>query len=155
MNDAASLLDSPDIVLLPFPKHPPDDSHRIRSAYVEHFSAYRWDHFVTLTFASAVSKRAAETIVDERFRRRLEQLGQQRVDYVGAIEFGPVGGRLHVHLLLSGTARLSVEAVRDAWTSGLAEVRPYDASVGPGYVLKTFGEDDPNMLLRDARQVLA
>jgi hypothetical protein len=129
------------------PRHGRDNRYAISRAFSEHFGSHAWHHFVTLTFAHPINESRAAREVHDGYRRRLEQAGKQRVDYFGAVERGAVHGRVHVHLLLSGTSALANEDLKRAWKKGLSSVDLYDPQRGASYAAKTLHRDDSHLLL--------
>ena len=105
-------------------------------------NAYRWDHFVTVTYHySAVGERQFY-----RWIRRLEQSAQQPVRYAMFSEL-TTAGFLHHHALVYGTAQLPDERLMDAWKSGRSDAQAYDPERGAAYyVCKRYGKDELALL---------
>lgn len=121
-------------------------------AYADWMKVREWHHFVTLTFNAEVSPRSAEQYIGNTFVRHLERVSQQRVDYYGSVERGPMNDRPHAHLLLGGTQGLTSDAIRGSWRRGWASVGRYDPTQNAvWYSGKSLGSENAVLLLRDLR----
>lgn len=116
-----------------------------RDAYGAFLHAYRWDHFVALTYKWAVPPAEAARDFRDGFVRRLAFDAGHPLAWFYALERDAAGDRVHVHALVARTAALTSDQVERAWRAGNTRVRRYDpARGGARYVVKSIlpGSDD-------------
>lgn len=113
----------------------------------EHWAIYLammdWRHFVTLTFASAISVGRARHQFVDGFVRRCAFHALTPIPWFYAIERDAVGDRIHVHALIAATGTLTVARMEENWNAGCSRIRIYDrARRAAWYVVKTVGTDE-------------
>ena len=114
---------------------------RIQAEWGDYLSQFDWGHFCTLTSPARSSAMLQREFV-QCFIRLLTRQGQQRVKWVYVIEHG-ADGLAHIHALLSGAERMTVDRVAKAWRLGWAQVRIYNAAAAAAYyVSKSMGTGD-------------
>lgn len=117
----------------------------IKNGYIVLFRKYDWRWFCTLTFRPGIRRWAiAQLFVN--LISAIELKEGKKTSWVRVIEHGSLGGRLHIHALIAGTAHVSRHEAELMWSdiAGGAEIGQYDPdSRGLSYILKTI-EDDPN-----------
>ncbi len=64
-------------------------------------AVYPWDWFVTLTFREPPGSFRAHRMF-ARFAREIEKAANAPIGWFRADEYGPTGGRLHMHALMLG-----------------------------------------------------
>lgn len=116
----------------------------LREAWVGLLDGHDWDHFITLTFASAASNPRAQVHPDyahrsfDSFISRLERRAHRPVAWFRGDELGPQTGRLHFHALLQGTSGLLHRTVAECWPQGHAWVRRYDPELGAAHYVTKY-----------------
>jgi hypothetical protein len=102
------------------------------------YDAFNWHHFATLTFAYEPTTKAVLYQL-KRWLRYLERRTQGPVGCFYAIERSPAG-RLHAHVLLSGTQWLLSQELERGWQPGRADASVYDPQrPGSYYISKDIG----------------
>lgn len=109
------------------------DAARLREEWTRHLAQYEWDHYCTLTSEPTVADRLRREFVNG-FVRRLARATQGPVPWFYTLERG-AAGTAHMHALIAGTHRLTLEQVQRAWRLGFAQVRRYDPARGAAYYL--------------------
>jgi hypothetical protein len=114
----------------------------LRDHWGRYLATMYWRHFLTLTFASAVSVgRARHEFVDS-FIRRCALVALRSVPWYYALERDAVGDRIHLHALVAGTDLVTVARMEESWTAGQSCIRVYDPTGRAAwYVAKTLGTD--------------
>jgi hypothetical protein len=111
-----------------------------------------WDHFVTLTFRESFSPRSAERHFETRFMPLIAVMAGRRVSTIGEVEAGSLNETVHIHVLLAGTAALSIGAISRAWGAGISDVEIYDPTLGGfNYVRKHWCDEETVKLIDDYR----
>ncbi len=133
-------------------------STELREAWGGFLSRYPWDWFLTLTFREPVPSFTAHRRF-QRFAHDIENAAGLPVAWFRADEYGPAGGRLHIHALMLNTAALSRLFWMDRWQqhNGYARIFPFDPQQGAAfycskYVTKTSGDWDVSDNLSGFRQ---
>lgn len=114
----------------------------------------QWDHYgAKLTFAFRVSAITAARIFETEFIPRLRALLRGRkIAWLGEVEAGPLNGTIHIHVVLFGTADLSIGEINRAWRVGKVNFQLFEAGRGGvGYVTKESDESQTLVLFRDYR----
>lgn len=131
---------------------------QLAEAWGEFLSGYPWDWFLTLTFREPVVSFRAHRLF-ERFAKDLEKAAGIPIAWFRADEFGPRGGRLHLHALILNVGHLRRLSWMDEWNrrAGYARILPFDPSKGAAYycakyVTKAFGDWDLSDNLTAFRQ---
>lgn len=84
--------------------------------------------FVTLTFRR-IPEGQGYPLVQKWLKRVRKDLGNERIRYFVTPEFGSGRGRLHYHLLVHGSRRLTGRVLRSQWREGITHARlVFDAS---------------------------
>jgi hypothetical protein len=110
----------------------------LRTGWGEWLGKFEWNHFATLTFATAPSVDRSRNEF-RRWVRRLEAVAQGPVSSFYALEAGG-GWNPHFHVLVGRTGGLTSGGVARAWKSGITHVVPYDPALGAAhYVAKDIG----------------
>lgn len=109
----------------------------IRAAWGVFLQQFIWEHFATLTFRFPPSVDAAvrEFLV---WIRRLSKYAQRPIPWFYALERGGSGWR-HFHVLMAGTASLTIENMCEVWwtAAGISRIEDYDPALGAAwYVTK-------------------
>ena len=114
-------------------------------AWVELLNRYQWHHFATLTFTDA-QRPAAAWWIFRAFIRRLERFGNV-VWWAAAAEAGPLGSRVHFHVLLGGTDHLEPKTIQRAWKAGsISRVEVFESgSGGTSYLTKRVQNGDADL----------
>ena len=120
--------------------HDPSDNGMKRKAFEMFLAGFGWSHFCTFTAPPAVEARLVPSL--SQTVRRLERVAQGPVRWFWVRERGS-GGTPHLHVLLSGTDKVSCQRIRKAWKLGHSDVSPYDPSKGGVFYLTKdlFSED--------------
>ena len=120
----------------------------LTEAWGEFLAGYPWDWFVTLTFREPPGSFRAHRMFD-RFARDIEKAANVTIGWFRGDEYGPIGGRLHIHALMLNTSHLPRMAWLNEWNrrAGFARILPFDAAKGAAfycskYVTKQFGDYD-------------
>jgi hypothetical protein len=107
---------------------------------------YSWDWFTTLTFRDPVPSFRAHRFL-KGFVEEIDKAAGLPIYFFRADEFGPRGGRLHMHLLVGNVAHLLRFTWMEKWAirAGYARVLPFDRSRGAAfycakYVTKDFAD---------------
>ena len=118
----------------------------------DRFAHDPFDHFVTLTFDAPVSEETAKRLFEGPFVNALDDRARCRIEYVGAVEHGGAGERVHIHAALARTRHLDVRAIEEAWKHGWKAVRVFDpARGGLHYLAKNLPDGTADLLLRPRR----
>lgn len=104
--------------------------------------------FVTLTFRR-VPEGGGYALVQKWLKRVRKDLQDERIRYFVTPEFGTDHGRLHYHLLVHGSGRLTGRVLRSQWREGITharlvfDVHRRDADTRPAarYVAKYASKD--------------
>ena len=104
-----------------------------------------WSHVGHLTTRASFSRRALEAEMQDRFIRRLAWFAGHRLAWFAAVE-ETHAGRLHLHVLLGGTAQLSTRRIAAAWKAGNTRITKLrnDPSAAIEYVVKELGRFPDN-----------
>jgi hypothetical protein len=120
----------------------------LRDAMAGFLARFPWDWFLTLTFRDPVPSFTAHRRFS-RFARDIEKAANLPVAWFRADEYGPAGGRLHLHALMINTAALSRLHWMDQWNhrNGYARILAFDPALGAAhycakYLTKNFGDWD-------------
>jgi hypothetical protein len=121
---------------------------QLGEAWGEFLSGYPWDWFVTLTFRDPVPSFRAHRMFS-KFARDIEKAAGLPTAWFRGDEYGPRGGRLHLHALMLNVAHLRRLSWMDEWNrrAGYARILPFEPDKGAvyycaKYVTKQFGEWD-------------
>lgn len=121
---------------------------QLADAWGDFLAGYPWDWFLTLTFRDPPGSFRAHRMFD-RFARDIEKAAGVPTGWFRGDEYGPLGGRLHIHALMLNTAHLPRIAWLNEWNrrAGFARILPFDATRGAAfycakYVTKEFGDHD-------------
>src|SRR6516225_2498584 len=106
----------------------------LAEAFGEFLSGYLWDWFCTFTFRDLVPSFTAH----RRFRYFMldvEQAAGLPIAWFRADEYGPHGGRLHLHALVSNVAHLHRFTWMNRWEkrNGYARILPFDPERGAAH----------------------
>jgi hypothetical protein len=130
----------------------------LATAWGEFLSRFHWDWFLTLTFAEPARSFRAHRLF-ERFAGDVEEAARQQIGWFRADEYGPEGGRLHIHALMLNTRDLMRMHWLQEWNrrAGWARILPFDATRGAAfycakYVTKEFGDWELSSNLQAATQ---
>lgn len=117
-------------------------------AWGDFLGGFPWDWFCTLTFRDPVPSFTAHRRF-AFFMRDVEQAAGLPIAWFRADEYGPLGGRLHLHALVSNVGHLRRLTWMDRWDArnGYARILKFDPEKGAAYycakyVTKQFGEWD-------------
>lgn len=120
------------------------DRLKLRTAWAEFFGSYPIHHFAHLTFGQYPTTEVFDVQL-HRFKRRLENKARGPIWGFVVPERGPRGGRLHLHLLLGGSDRLSNDEILECWKGGSrkrSQVSRFDPGLhGETYALKDVTPD--------------
>lgn len=115
-------------------------------AWGEFLSRWAWDWFVTLTFREPVPSFRAYRLF-RKFVRDVEKAAGLPIAWFLAFEYGPRGGRLHLHVLMLNVGHLHRLYWMDEWNrrAGYARILPFERGRGAAYyvakyVAKALGE---------------
>jgi hypothetical protein len=112
---------------------PNANSDRIWGAWGPFLHQFDWDHVATLTFRHSPSVDAA---IREflNWIRRLSKRTQCAIPWFCALERGH-SGWLHHHVLMAGTASLTVETMRETWwtSGGISKIEVFDPARGAAW----------------------
>jgi len=131
---------------------------QLSEAWGQFLSGYPWDWFLTLTFREPVASFRAHRLFSY-FARDIEKAAGMPIAWFRGDEFGPHGGRLHLHAVMLNVAHLRRLLWMDEWDrrAGYARILPFDPHLGAAYycakyVTKHFGEWDLSENLSAFRQ---
>lgn len=145
---------------------------QLAEAWGEFLSGYPWDWFCTFTFRggdeqpwrrgfprdSQISSFSAHRMFARLMRDVARESGQP-VFWFRGDEYGPSGGRLHIHALVGNVAAEKRLYWMDEWNrrAGYARILPFEAGKGAAYycskyVTKQFGDWDLSDNLAGFRQ---
>ena len=114
----------------------------LRDYWAGHLATLAWDHYATLTFASAVSVNRARREFVDGFVRRCAFHSLRPIFWFYAMERDAIGDRIHVHALIAGTTLVNVARIEGSWPAGHSRIRIYNRTRGAaGYVVKTIATD--------------
>jgi hypothetical protein len=120
----------------------------LAEAWGEFLGRFPWDWFCTLTFRDPVPSFTAHRRF-EYFARDLERAAGQPIAWFRGDEYGPRGGRLHIHALIANVANLDRFTWMARWENrnGYARIFIFDPTQGAAYycakyVTKQFGDWD-------------
>lgn len=121
-------------------------SVRHRAQLPEHWGSYLatldWGHYLTLTFANAISLARARLEFVNGFVRRCAFHALRPIPWFYSIERDAIGDRIHLHALTAGTQLLTIGRMEENWTAGHSRIRIYDRTARAAlYVVKTLGSD--------------
>ena len=139
-------MESPlDIEIMKTGKHP---KKKLQLAWGEFLYRYRWEWFVTLTFAEDIGKEAAikkqrhwcNLIAKDIYGRKWSEKG--KLYWVCALEYQKYG-RIHFHLLLKGVKNSHRLSWMDRWHeldryTGIARIGPVKNRFGTGMYLTKY-----------------
>lgn len=121
---------------------------QLAEAWGQFLSGYPWDWFATLTFREPVGSFRAHRLFGY-FVRDIEKAAGIPIAWFRGDEYGPRGGRLHLHALMLNVAHLRRLTWMDDWNrrAGYARILPFDPGRGAAYycakyVTKQFGDWD-------------
>ena len=120
-----------------------------RSAYRDEWtrwaaSAAPWTHFVTLTTIHPASAAALWRMVYRYLGKLQFEIGND-LPWVCVLE-RTSSGQLHAHMLIGGTERLSIDALRRPWGYGISSAAMFDsARGGVAYIGKYLDAADAEM----------
>lgn len=115
---------------------------QLREQWGRYLATMDWRHFLTLTFASAVSVGRARREFVDGFIRRCALVALRSVPWYYALERDAVGDRIHLHALVAGTELVTIARMEESWTAGESCIRVYDPTGRAAwYVAKTLGTD--------------
>ncbi len=128
---------------------------RLRWEWGNFVSRFPWDWFCSFSFRGMLDRRAGELVdvppgtahnLFSAFCHDIQRVAGNPVVWFRADEYGPRGGRLHLHALLFGAAHLQRFAWMEEWRrrAGWARIYPFDSSKGGAryaakYVVKQQG----------------
>jgi hypothetical protein len=122
---------------------------QLAEAWGQFLSGYPWDWFCTFTFRSGddpPSSFRAHRLFGS-FMRDVTTRSEQPVFWFRGDEYGPRGGRLHIHALVGNVAAERRLYWMDQWDrrAGYARILPFDPNKGAAfycskYVTKQFGD---------------
>ena len=122
--------------------------NHLAEAWGKFLGGFPWDWFCTLTFREPVSSFTAHRRFGY-FMRDVECAAGLPIAWFRGDEYGPHGGRLHLHALVSNVAHLRRLTWMDHWDkrNGYARILPFDPEQGAAYycakyVTKQFGDWD-------------
>ncbi len=131
---------------------------QLAEAWGSFLAGYPWDWFVTLTFREPVVSFRAHRLFHS-FCCDIDRIAGTPIGWFRADEYGPRGGRLHIHALMLNVAHLRRLSLMDKWQklAGYARILPFDPDKGAAYycakyVTKTFGDWDVSDNLSAFRQ---
>ena len=120
----------------------------LAEAWGEFLTRFPWDWFCTFTFRDPVPSFTAHHRF-AYFARDLERAAGLPIAWFRGDEYGPRGGRLHLHALILNVGNLRRLTWMDRWNerNGYARILPFDAEKGAAfycakYVTKQFGNWD-------------
>lgn len=135
---------------------------RLRREWGHFVSSFPWDWFCAFSFRGMLDRRGGELIdvppgtahnLFSAFCHDLQKVAGNPIAWFRADEYGPRGGRLHLHALVSGVRHLSRFSWMEEWArrAGWARIFPFDASKGGAhyaakYVVKQQGDWELNGL---------
>jgi hypothetical protein len=107
---------------------------KLRRAWGEYITQYRWSHWVTLTFDDAITiEKATRYLL--AFTRGLEMTVRRRVEWTYCTEGDGVRRRIHIHVVISGAESLSTTRIAAHWKQGLSKVEVFDPRLGAAYYI--------------------
>lgn len=125
-------------------------------AWGDFVSQFPWDWFCAFSFRGMVDRRSGKLIdvppgtahnLFSAFGRDIEKVAGHPIVWFRADEYGPRGGRLHIHALLSGVAHLRRLSWMDEWSrrAGWARIFQFNPAKGGAryaskYVVKQQGD---------------
>jgi hypothetical protein len=110
----------------------PSDGSVTRKVYAQFLAGFSWSHFCTFTAPPTAEARLIRSF--SQTVRRLERVAQGPVRWFWVRERGS-WGTPHLHVLLSGTDKVSCQRIRKEWRLGHCDVSPYDPSQGGVFYL--------------------
>src|SRR5215472_787867 len=98
----------------------------ISDAWGEFLLGFPWDWFATFTFREPVPSFRAHRLFG-RFAREVEEAAGLPIAWFRGDEYGPRGGRLHVHALMLNVGHLRRLSWMDRWNrmAGYARILPF------------------------------
>jgi hypothetical protein len=138
------------------------DRRRLREAWGDFVSGYPWDWFCAFSFRGMPDRKTG-ALVDvptgtahnlfSAFCRDIQKVAESPVAWFRADEYGPRGGRLHIHALISGVSHLRRMSWVDEWSrrAGWGRIFPFDPAKGGAryaakYIVKQQGDWELNGL---------
>jgi hypothetical protein len=102
-------------------------------------STFKWDWFLTLTFADPVCSFSAHRRF-VRFSKEIEVAAGRPVAWFRGDDHGRASGRFHIHALMMHVASLNQFAWMARWgkRSGYARIIRYDPSRGAAYYIGRY-----------------
>ena len=121
-----------------------DNEVVLHEAWRKFLGEFEWNHACTLTTRFPYSDAALMAELRHRFIRRLSKMTQHRTAWFAAAEWTHVG-RAHLHVLLGGTAALSIKQIERAWNAGHSRMTILrDSGDAVRYVVKELGRYPDN-----------
>jgi hypothetical protein len=137
-------------------ERPITERSRLRQAWGGFVAQFPWEWFCAFSFRGMLDRRTGEMIdvppgtahnLFAGFCKDIQRVAGGSVVWFRADEYGPRGGRLHIHALLSGVAHLRRLSWLDEWgrRAGWARIFPFDPTRGGAryaakYVVKQQGD---------------
>ena len=112
----------------------------LRNAWGDFLSGVvAWDWFLTLTFREPVPSFRAYRLF-AKFCREIEKAAGQPIAWFRGDEYGPRGGRLHLHALMANVAHLRRLDWMDWWErlAGFARITAFDNRRGAAYYVAKY-----------------